>query len=46
LDIDRFHLAYDAGNRTLALHLDGTSNVESEEFVRCKSGWDSALVSH
>lgn len=30
VDVSRFDLAYDAGNRTLAFHLEGTSRVESE----------------
>jgi hypothetical protein len=35
LTLTRFDLAYDAGNETIAFHLDGTSDVENE-FVMCK----------
>jgi hypothetical protein len=35
LDLARFDLAYDAGNDTLVLHLEGVSSVKKES-VMCK----------
>lgn len=35
LALTRFDLAYDAGNETVAFHLEGTSNVKNK-FVMCK----------
>lgn len=37
LDVEKFDVAYDAGNRTLVLHLEGASAVE-EESLMCE--WD------
>ncbi|KAL2161188.1 hypothetical protein VTH06DRAFT_8407 [Thermothelomyces fergusii] len=33
LDVTRFDVAYDSGNRTLVLHLNGTSRIQEEESV-------------
>lgn len=40
LEVTRFDVAYDAGNGTLALHLDGTSSVKNEFVSRklCHEG--------